>query len=530
LKRRGRKNRDDLDNDLLDPEDEEEMQQEQETRKEQMPELSEEELAADMDELMLHNKFPDQEPPAPEPEPKPGPSWEKKEQPLPPPPPVEEPSSQEELPAPMPQPEQESAPQEQAGIDLPAPPIEEAPPQELPGGELPPPPPPPPPLEESKPEPEVASTEDLPPPPDGVTTTPVGGMDLMEDDMHVDIPAGDGVDAFEDEDTSLESLPELRRKAMEKKKASFFKSSVHVVFLKTFFNIGSFGKSIGFLIGACMVPAIVGFVMGSIGFMDISEMSVEAQTAFLSDIYLFLVFLWISGLVLAFSAAGKVSGFISKEVSKGTLLILISKPIRRIELLLGKFAAYVVHMMILQALALTISAYLLVFAAGGHIMVFYELAGLVPSLLKYSLFVVMIFGAIPLALSTIAKGSGRVMITMSLLIIFIYLGFVMVRSMFAGQYVALGLYNYDLGYHMGNVFVRFVEGSGVHLGPIFQMIMSTFAGTYEVGLAFENDQGFLLSAPLSGYYTTTQSLLVWTLIPVGLVLLSILTMQRKEIS
>jgi len=123
------------------------------------------------------------------------------------------------------------------------------------------------------------------------------------------------------------------------------------------------------------------------------------------------------------------------------------------------------------------------------------------------------------------------MVIMAGLVIAMYMGFYIIRSGFPEYYVDYQLYHFDLGYHMGNVFISFTESANVQLTSTFQEQMGLFAGTYDLDVSLaEPDQGFSLpSIPLTNYYSQTVSWLIWTLIPAGLTILALFKLKRKEV-
>ena len=61
--------------------------------------------------------------------------------------------------------------------------------------------------------------------------------------------------------------------------------------------------------------------------------------------------------------------------------------------------------------------------------------------------------------------------------------------------------------------------------------MGLFAGTHDLEVSLEEpDQGFqLASIPLTNYYSQLGSWVIWTLIPIGLSILTIFKLNKKEV-
>jgi ABC-type transport system involved in multi-copper enzyme maturation permease subunit len=296
--------------------------------------------------------------------------------------------------------------------------------------------------------------------------------------------------------------------------------------LKKFFTVPNV---LIFLIVATIVPFLVAFLWADE--VGVKNFPLDIQALMLRDYLFFVTYFWVGGIVLAFFASWIVTDFVAGEVSRGTLLSLITKPIHRWEVILGKFIAYIIFITIVELIAIFITIYVLVTFSGAHISVMSDLIQYIPILLLFALFVALVFGTIPLALSTISKSRVLVMIIMAAFVIIMYLGFYIIRSRAPDFYVDYQLFHFDIGYHMGNVFNSFIEIANIKLTPVYQDLMGLFAGTHDLGVSLdEPDQGFLLaSIPLTNYYSKAVSWLIWTLMPIGLMVLALFSLNRKEV-
>ena len=299
----------------------------------------------------------------------------------------------------------------------------------------------------------------------------------------------------------------------------------HIIAGRELQKILTIPRALIFLAAAMIVPMITAY--GA----DVSSYPVGIQALMLKDRLFVVTYFWVGGIVLSFFSAWTVSDFIAGEDSRGTLLSLITRPIRRWEVILGKFMAYLLFVAVMELIALFLSIYVFVTVSGAHLSVMWDLIPYMPILLLYTLFVAVVFGTIPLVLSTVSKSRVLVMIISAALVIFIYLGFYIIRSGFSDFYVDNSLYHFDPGYHLGNIFIWFTEVGGIDLTPTFQEQMGLFAGTHDLGVSLdESDQGFqLASIPLTNYYSQVTSWLIWTLIPAGLAALSVFKLKKKEV-
>ena len=299
----------------------------------------------------------------------------------------------------------------------------------------------------------------------------------------------------------------------------------HVIAQRELEKILTIPKALIFIIIAIIVPYLLADAA------DVNSYSLDIQALMLRDLLFFVTYFWVAGIVLVFFASWIVTDFIAGEVSCGTLLSLITKPIHRWEVILGKFIAYIIFITIVEVIAIFITIYVLVTASGAHISVIGELVQYIPILLCFALFVAVVFGTIPLVLSTVSRSRVLVMIIMAALVIAVYLGFYIIRSGAPEYYEDYQLYHFDLGYHMGNIFVSITDTADVQLTPTFQDQMGLFAGTHDLGVSLdEPDQGFqLASIPLTNYYSQATSWLIWTLMPIGLTILALFKLNRKEV-
>lgn len=313
-------------------------------------------------------------------------------------------------------------------------------------------------------------------------------------------------------------------KSPKKTQTGFF-----VIANKTFKDICKINRSLIFLIISAFIPFLVAYS----GLDNLKNSSLEMQALMLRDILFFTTYIWVAGIPLALFAGVTVSGFIAGEVNEGTLLSLVSKPVRRWEIIFGKFFAYVLYIMILETIALIATTYILVTVSGCHLSVFNSLIKYLPLLILYTFFVSLIFGAIPLALSVIFKKTSLIILLIAGITIMTYFGFFIVRMGFTDYYDKYHLYHIDLGYHIGNIFVLLIDNFGIRPTPMFQFIMSSFSGTYDtagIGLK-ESDQDFWIpTLQFNDYYSQIQSLLLWVFVPMGLLVIAMIKLYKKDIS
>lgn len=250
--------------------------------------------------------------------------------------------------------------------------------------------------------------------------------------------------------------------------------------------------------------------------------------------FLAVSFLWISGFFLAFLVAANAAGFVAKEESDGTLLLLSSKPVSRRQIVLGKLAALAVRTVLLEALLLTLVAVLFRFVLGLEEDALMALLKAVPWVVMYSVVVIAFFGTIAIALSVLTRNLVAIMVIMSCLITFCFLLGPLIRQMTpdaGGGYVEHHLSWIDPSYHLQNSFVLFQEHAS---GGSFVPQSAGWFGSQGI-VAEPNEAGNLGSSQLwyavgpAGYVNPAVSVVLLLAIALGAIVSAMWAMQRKEI-
>ena len=159
----------------------------------------------------------------------------------------------------------------------------------------------------------------------------------------------------------------------------------HIILRKTLGDLLTLKRTIILILLGVAPPTIMSIVWRN--GMIRSPMSLQMQTHHVVDNFTIILFVWVAGLFLAITVAATAAGFISKEDTEGTLLLLISKPLNRFELVLGKFLALVANAMILQTIILLLCALIFWVALPIDPDTFRAVLALVPWVLLYSFLV-----------------------------------------------------------------------------------------------------------------------------------------------
>lgn len=306
----------------------------------------------------------------------------------------------------------------------------------------------------------------------------------------------------------------------------------HTVMFKTLNDLLSLKRSLVYLIIMIIVPVAVAAILGSVS--NLSSMTLGNQTQTVVMFYIIIVFFWVAGIPLVLFTAVTCGDFITKEENEGTLLLLVSKPVRRYEIVLGKFFAFLINILILEAIAIILTPLIMYWLLPMDPAVLDTMAGLIPSLFFYAVFITLTFGALATALSCISKSRFKTIMILVGLTMAVFLGFVIFR----GYMTSADIYDpyvvwADVNYHMGNSFISFIDSTGYRMAPPLQATLGTFTGTYSAtdpSMLYDQDIGAMHpSIPRTDYVSPLLSLFGWFIFTIALLVFGIMRFQRREI-
>ena len=328
------------------------------------------------------------------------------------------------------------------------------------------------------------------------------------------------------------SVEKLNKRVIQPTKTWFSKNvfkRTTVVIKKTFQDIYSFKRMIAMIIIMLILPLIYISLASPVDFGLISPF--HAATV-ISIALAFPFFFWSLGLSYTIFIGISGSPLIADEVSSGTMLILISKPISRIKIFLGKFIGVFLYGMLLSFVAIFVIGWVGVLAKSGNIDHFVSLIPFLTALYLYSLFILFLFTSITMALSSIFKKSRNASVGILLITIFSFLAFQLIRTMVGGAYAIFQLYHFDLGYHLGNVFILFIESlDAIPPSTSWQSIFGMLTGVYSTESPIDPDQNINLGGfSKTNYYLPIVSLLIWLLIAFLLLAFALISLKKREVS
>jgi len=302
-----------------------------------------------------------------------------------------------------------------------------------------------------------------------------------------------------------------------------------IIVKKTFLDIYSLKKIIITLIVISLFPLIFVLLPTTVDFGLISPNHAATIIGFA---LIFPAFFWTLGLVYTMVIGTSGAPLIAEEVKSGTMLLLVSKPISRLKIFIGKYIAVYLYGMLLSFLSIFVIGWIGVFVKSGNIDHFISLIPFLTALYFYSLFILFLFTSITMAFSSIFKKARSASILVIFISMFSYVAFLLIRTLTGPFYVAFQLFHFDLGYHLGNIFIMFIETfNAVPPSISWQLMFGQITGVYSIGTSIDPDQNINLGGlEKTNYYFPEFSLLIWILIATLLLVFGIWSLRKREIS
>jgi ABC-type transport system involved in multi-copper enzyme maturation permease subunit len=301
---------------------------------------------------------------------------------------------------------------------------------------------------------------------------------------------------------------------------------------KTLIDLTGWKRTLILLVLGLLIPVLNGifwrFELQNAG------LSPDMETFFLLKRFIGISFIWTSGLFLAFAVVTSAAGAISKESNDGTLLTLVSKPIARRQIVLGKMAAIVMHALLTITVILLIQAVILWFVLPVEAPTFYALLTAIPWVLLYSLLVILVFGSISLALSSLIDNQVVITVLACGLILFTFL-FGSISMMFIRNpqtYENNYVYMIDGSYQLGNAFAPALEQAlGGEMLPAGELGEITyFTGIFKGGRSGGGSSSdYSYPGELANYVTPAVSAILLMVLVAGALTVAVVTTERKDV-
>lgn len=186
--------------------------------------------------------------------------------------------------------------------------------------------------------------------------------------------------------------------------------------------------------------------------------SLYAEMKSVQGTFFILSFLWLTGIPFIINLLAHGTGLFASEEAEGTMPLLVIKPVRRYEIVLGKILALFTASMMYQVITLVLSLFVFYFLAGLDADSVQMLLKITPGILLYATVISLFFTALSSAMSVIFKKKIAGII-IALLFVFAAYGIIPAFKgmlIMTGAYEKFYLYIFDFNYHLGLLFKTFV--------------------------------------------------------------------------
>ena len=307
---------------------------------------------------------------------------------------------------------------------------------------------------------------------------------------------------------------------------------------KTFKEMLSWKRVVPFALLSFAFPFIFSIIVSGDMTYILADMSLDFQISTIVSYFAFFSFFWNSGILIWLFGGLTAATFISGEENNGTLVFLLTKPIRRSTVFFGKLLGFFLNLALLEFFSLLLSLTITCTIFQTSMTVFlYGLYYMIPIYL-YTLLMILVVGIILGLLSIINKKMVVSVLIATMLIFVIYFMGVIFRLALSTIYEDFKLYIVDIGYNFGNMFMIIMKPFGFQATPFYQQNFGIFFGYFEASLAnigdaliaMDPENGLSFMLPETNYISPIYSFFVIIAITVGSLLLAIFLVERKDVS
>jgi ABC-2 type transport system permease protein len=269
----------------------------------------------------------------------------------------------------------------------------------------------------------------------------------------------------------------------------------------------------------------------SLGFMnevpaEVATLPLTEQEVELLAVYTSLSWFWGVGLGLLTAGSLFVALTLATEAERGTLDLVLSKPVRRWTVLLAVLLANVTFLFVVGVAGLLLSAVAL-YEMGG-----FSAAALgrgvfdvLPAMLVYTLAICVLVAAVGTASSVVTRNRLQTAALTAVIPVLFFAMFV-ARAFPGSIYEDYSLYLIDMSYHLGNVYVLLLDTIGDPLPVEVQAQLGFWTGVYELPAEQES---LPESLELIGYVDPAVSLALYLALVVGSLAFALVRFQRLDI-
>ena len=248
---------------------------------------------------------------------------------------------------------------------------------------------------------------------------------------------------------------------------------------KTFADLASPLVLVGYFLvfGTVLFFVALGFSNGEMA--SVNSLTVGEQADAFYRATLAVAAIWAASMPIMLLGAIASATTLATEAEAGTLQILLSKPVRRWEVLLGTVGAIVAFLVAVGLAGLLLTGLAL-----------YEISGVsaaalengffstLPGLLAFVLLVAAFAASLGVALSVTTRNRLKTGLG-SLVVPALYFAFLPIRGIARQTYEDYHLYIIDVSYHFGNAFVLVNEALGGSFDAETQASLAGITGVYD---------------------------------------------------
>jgi ABC-2 type transport system permease protein len=258
----------------------------------------------------------------------------------------------------------------------------------------------------------------------------------------------------------------------------------------------------------------------------VADLPLAEQELELLAAYVPLAWLWGVGIGLLAAGSLFVALTLATEADRGTLDLLLSKPVRRWEVLFATFLANVTFLFAVGVASLLLVAVFLYQMGGFSAAALGEgVFAVLPATLLYLLVVCALVNAVGIAASVATRNRLQTAAVTAVVPVLFFVLFV-ARLVPGSIYEDYYLYAVDVSYHLGNVYALLLGAVGGPMPVELQAQLGFWAGVYEVpgGQGMPEE-----SLELVGYVDPAVSLALCLLLTGGLLAAALVKFQRLDV-
>ncbi len=260
--------------------------------------------------------------------------------------------------------------------------------------------------------------------------------------------------------------------------------------------IAIFGKTVGdlsaprwlltYLISFSFILLFFGIGFGSNTLEGIEQLPLALQEEVFLTGYAPLSFFWGVGLPLLVAGAVFGSLTLATEAERGTLQMILSKPVRRMEVFFASYLANVLFLTLIGVASMALTAVVLVeFSGVAPAAIDGSVLKIMPVNVAFAVVVAILMAGLALSIGVLTRNRLQTVL-ISLLVPVLFLIPWIVRAISPSFYEDYWLYLVDANYHLGHVYDLLADLLGVGFPVTTKAAFATWSGIYETTSSASN--------------------------------------------